>query len=135
MRKHQRGEYRTITILSNYHMITFLPCGLLMLCYALQIRLCPYNYRKELAVCKRYTLHDFFLVVRSINLLCFYSFFHLTMGSRIHYYQEGNYVYPVLKVMEAYKKALTTWATWVDKNINSKRTQVVFRGYSLTHFR
>ncbi|XP_072959314.1 protein trichome birefringence-like 2 [Typha angustifolia] len=60
---------------------------------------------------------------------------HEKTSKGIHYYQEGNYVYPVLKVMEAYKKALTTWATWVDKNINSKRTQVVFRGYSLTHFR
>jgi len=54
---------------------------------------------------------------------------------RINYYQEGNHVYPVLKDMEAYKKALTTWANWVDKNINSSKTQVVFRGYSLTHFR
>jgi hypothetical protein len=37
--------------------------------------------------------------------------------------------------MDAYKRALTTWARWVDKNIDSTRTQVVFRGYSLTHFR
>ncbi|XP_042395289.1 protein trichome birefringence-like 2 [Zingiber officinale] len=51
------------------------------------------------------------------------------------YYQEGNHVYPVLKVMEAYKKALTTWARWIDKNIDSRKTQVVFRGYSPTHFR
>lgn len=52
----------------------------------------------------------------------------------IEYYQEGNRVYPVLEVMEAYKKALATWARWVDKNIDKKKTQVVFRGYSLTHF-
>nr|DAD34535.1 TPA_asm: hypothetical protein HUJ06_005175 [Nelumbo nucifera] len=51
------------------------------------------------------------------------------------YYQEGNYVHPKLKVMEAYKKALTTWARWVDKNINASRTQVFFRGYSVTHFK
>lgn len=60
---------------------------------------------------------------------------HEKTSRGIDYYQEGDYVYPVLKVMEAYKKALTTWATWLDKNINSSRTQVVFRGYSLTHFR
>ncbi|KAB2609660.1 protein trichome birefringence-like 2 [Pyrus ussuriensis x Pyrus communis] len=50
------------------------------------------------------------------------------------YYQEGNYVHPRLKVLEAYKRALTTWARWVDKYIDVNRTQVFFRGYSVTHF-
>ncbi|KAI4314358.1 hypothetical protein L6164_027275 [Bauhinia variegata] len=50
------------------------------------------------------------------------------------YYQEGNYVYPRLEVVDAYARALTTWARWVDKNIDSKRTQVFFRGYSRVHF-
>uniref|UniRef100_A0A1J3FYH3 Protein trichome birefringence-like 2 n=1 Tax=Noccaea caerulescens TaxID=107243 RepID=A0A1J3FYH3_NOCCA len=52
-----------------------------------------------------------------------------------NYYQEGNVVYPRLKVLEAYKRALTTWSKWVDKNINRDQTHVVFRGYSVTHFR
>ncbi|KAI8527046.1 hypothetical protein RHMOL_Rhmol12G0046000 [Rhododendron molle] len=51
------------------------------------------------------------------------------------YYQEGNHVYPRLKVLEAYKKALKTWARWVDKNIDGSRTQVIFRGFSVIHFR
>ncbi|KAK4789938.1 hypothetical protein SAY86_017242 [Trapa natans] len=51
------------------------------------------------------------------------------------YYQEGNYVHPRLKVLEAYKRALNTWAKWVDNNININRSQVLFRGYSVTHFR
>ncbi|CAL5396108.1 unnamed protein product [Camellia sinensis] len=50
------------------------------------------------------------------------------------YYQEGNHIYPRLKVLEAYKRAITTWARWVDKNIDGSRTQVIFRGYSVTHF-
>ncbi|KAA3483002.1 protein trichome birefringence-like 2 [Gossypium australe] len=50
------------------------------------------------------------------------------------YYQEGDYVYPRLKVLNAYQKALTTWSRWVDKNVDSHRTQVFFRGYSVTHF-
>ncbi|GFP88016.1 protein trichome birefringence-like 2 [Phtheirospermum japonicum] len=51
------------------------------------------------------------------------------------YYQEGNYIHPRLKVLEAYKRALRTWARWVDKNIDRNKTEVIFRGYSVTHFR
>ena len=54
---------------------------------------------------------------------------------REDYYQEGNYVHPRLKMLEAYKRALKTWAKWVDNNIDTNRTRVFFRGYSVTHFR
>ncbi|KAH1053546.1 hypothetical protein GLYMA_08G284500v4 [Glycine max] len=50
------------------------------------------------------------------------------------YYQEGNHVYQRLEVLDAYTRALTTWAKWVDKKINANQTQVFFRGFSLTHF-
>ncbi|XP_058776398.1 protein trichome birefringence-like 2 [Vicia villosa] len=50
------------------------------------------------------------------------------------YYQEGNHVYPRLKVLDAYKRALTTWARWIDNNVDPNRTHVFFRGYSVTHF-
>ena len=63
-------------------------------------------------------------------LLKYYLLVH-----RLNYYKEGNHVYRSLEVLDAYKRALTTWARWVDKNIDSRRTQVVFRGYSLSHFR
>ncbi|MBA0648893.1 hypothetical protein Goklo_016527 [Gossypium klotzschianum] len=42
---------------------------------------------------------------------------------REDYYQEGDYVYPRLKVLNAYQKALTTWSRWIDKNVDSRRTQ------------
>ncbi|XP_073032365.1 LOW QUALITY PROTEIN: protein trichome birefringence-like 2 [Primulina eburnea] len=51
------------------------------------------------------------------------------------YYQEGDYVHPRLKVLEAYRRAVTTWANWVDKNIDVNKTRVIFRGYSISHFR
>ncbi|KAJ8438520.1 hypothetical protein Cgig2_024609 [Carnegiea gigantea] len=51
------------------------------------------------------------------------------------YYQEGNHVFHRLKVLEAYRRALTTWGKWVDRNIDGNRTLVFFRGYSITHFR
>lgn len=52
-----------------------------------------------------------------------------------NYYQEGNHVYLTLKVLDAFKKALTTWARWVDNNVDAHKSQVFFRGYSVTHFR
>ncbi|KAM1472496.1 hypothetical protein ACFX2I_028743 [Malus domestica] len=51
------------------------------------------------------------------------------------YYQEGSYIYDVLNVKEAFRKALTTWARWVDTNINPEKTIVFFRGFSPNHFR
>ncbi|OMO89283.1 PC-Esterase [Corchorus olitorius] len=50
------------------------------------------------------------------------------------YYQEGSTIYDELNVDKAYRKALTTWATWIDSNIDPMRTLVFFRGFSATHF-
>ncbi|CAI0431008.1 unnamed protein product [Linum tenue] len=51
------------------------------------------------------------------------------------YYQEGSHLHRRLKVLEAYKRALKTWARWVDRSTDRSRTHVFFRGYSVTHFR
>ncbi|XP_031093661.1 protein trichome birefringence-like [Ipomoea triloba] len=50
------------------------------------------------------------------------------------YYQEGSHVYHELNVVEAFRKALTTWGRWVDSHINPAKTFVLFRGYSASHF-
>ncbi|GAA0140223.1 hypothetical protein LIER_01610 [Lithospermum erythrorhizon] len=50
------------------------------------------------------------------------------------YYQEGSHVYSELNVLEAFRKALTTWAKFVDANVNPSKTHVMFRGYSASHF-
>lgn len=50
------------------------------------------------------------------------------------YYQEGSHIYNELNVLEAFRKALTTWARWVDANINPEESLVFFRGYSASHF-
>ncbi|CAI9771092.1 unnamed protein product [Fraxinus pennsylvanica] len=52
-----------------------------------------------------------------------------------YFFQEGDLVYDKLEVTEAYKRALRTWAQWVDSNINISRTSVFFRGYSASHFK
>lgn len=50
------------------------------------------------------------------------------------YYQEGSHVYSDLNVLEAFRKAITTWARWVDAHVNPKKSLVFFRGYSASHF-
>lgn len=54
---------------------------------------------------------------------------------REDYYQEGSNVYHELAVLEAFRKALTTWGRWVEKNVNPAKSLVFFRGYSASHFR
>ncbi|KAL2540865.1 Protein trichome birefringence [Abeliophyllum distichum] len=50
------------------------------------------------------------------------------------YYQEGSHVYGKMNVTEAFRKAMTTWARWIESNINPMKTHVFFRGYSVSHF-
>ncbi|XP_017984628.1 PREDICTED: protein trichome birefringence-like 4 isoform X1 [Theobroma cacao] len=51
------------------------------------------------------------------------------------YYQEGTTIYDRLNVKEAFRKALSTWARWIDTNIDPMKTLVFFRGFSASHFR
>ncbi|PWA75071.1 TRICHOME BIREFRINGENCE-LIKE 6 [Artemisia annua] len=52
---------------------------------------------------------------------------HYKTKSGVNYYQEANNVLPHLDSSTAFTKSMTTWASWVDKNINPRRTQVIFR--------
>uniref|UniRef100_A0A7N0R924 Trichome birefringence-like N-terminal domain-containing protein n=1 Tax=Kalanchoe fedtschenkoi TaxID=63787 RepID=A0A7N0R924_KALFE len=52
-----------------------------------------------------------------------------------NYYKEGNYIYPQFDAVEAYRRAIKTWAKWVDGNVNKKKQLVFYRGYSSAHFR
>ncbi|KAJ0246428.1 Protein trichome birefringence-like 6 [Hirschfeldia incana] len=60
---------------------------------------------------------------------------HYKTKSGINYYQEGDLVHPKLDVSTAFKKALQTWSSWVDKNVDPKRTRVFFRSAAPSHFR
>ncbi|XP_060197416.1 protein trichome birefringence-like 4 [Lycium barbarum] len=50
------------------------------------------------------------------------------------YYQEGSHVYGELNVVEAFRKAMTTWTRWIETNVDPLKTDVFFRGYSVSHF-
>ncbi|KAK6918078.1 PC-Esterase [Dillenia turbinata] len=52
-----------------------------------------------------------------------------------NYYKEGDFLYPQLDVIEAYKRALRTWAKWIDNNIDPTKKLVFYRGFSSAHFR
>ncbi|XP_057787062.1 protein trichome birefringence-like 5 [Salvia miltiorrhiza] len=51
-----------------------------------------------------------------------------------NYYKEGDYIYPKFDAVEAYRRAIKTWATWI-KNKMSRQKLVFYRGYSSAHFR
>ncbi|TKY53245.1 trichome birefringence [Spatholobus suberectus] len=50
------------------------------------------------------------------------------------YYQEGSHVYDELNVLEAFRRAITTWSRWIDANIDPSKSMIFFRGYSASHF-
>ncbi|KAJ6863597.1 protein trichome birefringence-like 5 isoform X1 [Populus alba x Populus x berolinensis] len=52
-----------------------------------------------------------------------------------NYYKEGDYLYPKFDAVEAYRRALKTWAKWIDQNVDPKKQLVFYRGYSSAHFR
>lgn len=54
---------------------------------------------------------------------------------RWDYYMEGRSMFRNLNPMVAYEKGLTTWAKWVDLNLDPQRTRVIFRSMSPRHNR
>ncbi|RDX91310.1 Protein trichome birefringence-like 6, partial [Mucuna pruriens] len=60
---------------------------------------------------------------------------HYKTKAGIYYYQEGSVVHPQLNVSTAFRKALMTWASWVDKRIDRRKTKVFFRSSAPSHFR
>lgn len=68
---------------------------------------------------------------------CFFFFWGTKMMRccyRKNYYKEGDYIYPKFDAVEAYRKAIETWAKWIDKNVDPGKL-VFYRGYSSAHFR
>ncbi|XP_038891465.1 protein trichome birefringence-like 36 [Benincasa hispida] len=60
---------------------------------------------------------------------------HSQQWSSWDYYMEGKTMYKYMNPMVAYEKGLTTWAKWVDLNLNPKKTRVIFRSMSPRHNR
>ncbi|KAJ3675101.1 hypothetical protein LUZ60_004143 [Juncus effusus] len=50
-------------------------------------------------------------------------------------YEEGGRTFIELNLLLAYEKGLTTWARWIDSNLDPERTRVIFRSISPRHNR
>ncbi|XP_010670501.2 protein trichome birefringence-like 37 [Beta vulgaris subsp. vulgaris] len=50
------------------------------------------------------------------------------------YIQDGTVVLKDMDRKDAYRKALTTWAKWVDSGINPLKTKVYFQGTNPSHY-
>ncbi|GAB4827061.1 Protein trichome birefringence-like 38 [Ancistrocladus abbreviatus] len=50
------------------------------------------------------------------------------------YMQEGSKLYKDMDRLTAFYKGLTTWATWVDQNVDPSKTKVFFQGISPSHY-
>lgn len=48
---------------------------------------------------------------------------------------EGHSLFRNINNMVAYQKGLTTWAKWVDLNLDPRQTRVIFRSISPQHNR
>ncbi|KAJ0046267.1 hypothetical protein Pint_05825 [Pistacia integerrima] len=51
------------------------------------------------------------------------------------FYMEGQSFFRNMNQMVAYQKGLTTWAKWVDLNLDPRQTRVIFRSMSPRHNR
>nr|GMD11537.1 protein trichome birefringence-like 38 [Ipomoea batatas] len=61
------------------------------------------------------------------------SYSHM-LPLRWDYVQDGPKVNKDMDRLLAFYKGLTTWARWVDQNVDSSKTKVFFQGISPTHY-
>lgn len=47
--------------------------------------------------------------------------------------QDGNSTYVDAPRLALYEKALTTWAKWVDSEVDTTKTKIFFQGVSPDH--
>ncbi|KAK4492726.1 hypothetical protein RD792_003546 [Penstemon davidsonii] len=74
---------------------------------------------------------------KGMDILIFNSYHWWMHSGRLQTwdnYQIGDKIIEDMERMEAYKTALTTWANWVDSNIDPTKTSVFYQGISAVHY-
>ncbi|KAL5793657.1 hypothetical protein ACOSP7_002251 [Xanthoceras sorbifolium] len=74
---------------------------------------------------------------RGMDMLVFNTWHWWTHTGRSQpwdYVQEGNKMYKDMNRLVAFYKGLTTWARWVNLNVDPRKTRVFFQGISPTHY-
>lgn len=77
--------------------------------------------------------HDFLISITFylIIIIVFSKENHVTCSW--NYFQVGDKLLEDMDRLEALKIALTTWAHWVDNNINPSTTSVFYQGVAVPH--
>ncbi|PON77860.1 Protein trichome birefringence-like [Parasponia andersonii] len=74
---------------------------------------------------------------KGMDLLIFNSWhwwLHTGKSQPWDYLREGTNLYKDMDRLTAFYKGLSTWARWVDLNVDISRTKVFFQGISPTHY-
>ncbi|KAK9696972.1 hypothetical protein RND81_08G007300 [Saponaria officinalis] len=75
---------------------------------------------------------------RGVDVLVFDSahwWTHSVKTTSWDYFMDGNRIIQKLNPMVAYARGLATWAKWVDRNLDPRKTRVIFRSMSPRHNR